>query len=167
MVLVEPALLDRARRLSDARTAYQKALQLDPRLHEARLRLARVLDESGHPDQALKLLDSVLDSDCDQWVRYLARLFSGAACETLGRAETAISHYEAAAGIMPHAQSARIALSHALLGVGERDGSLRVVLQAADKAAHSGTDPWGGYMYGQARLVAAGLAAMWGEIAAR
>jgi Tfp pilus assembly protein PilF len=65
----------------------------------------------------------------------LARLFLGQVHEDAGRLEQATGEYRRALAVDPNAQSAAVALSHALRKAGDGEGSRRVLL---DALAHAG-----------------------------
>ena len=137
-------------RLARAEALYEKALTLDPRLAEARLRRARVRVLRGRQDAALPDLERVALEGRDAGQRYLARLFEGRARDALDDARGAAAAYRAAAELVS-AQSAFLALGRALDRLGDR-GAAQEALEAASAAAGP-DDPWWDYQSGQpARL---------------
>jgi tetratricopeptide (TPR) repeat protein len=130
-------LTDIARRrqdLAEAKRDLETALAIDPDLHEARLRLGRVLWRLERPAQARPVLDAVVQRTQDPRLLYLAHLFLGRLDESDGGAAAAIAHYSAARARDPTSQAAAVALSHALI-VGGDDAEGRAVLaQAVDQA---------------------------------
>ena len=97
-----------------ARDLYQRAIQLDPGLIESRVRLGRVLTLNGRLAAARRELDAALDATTVPRLRYLAHLFTGAIHEREKRWAEAAQSYERAIEIDPDAQTARVALAHAL-----------------------------------------------------
>lgn len=133
-------LTDIARRrqdLSVARRDLEAALAIDPDMHEARLRLGRVLWRMEKPQEARQPLQEVLDRAQEPWVLYLGRLFLGRVLEDAGDLPAATEHYRAALAVDPGAQAAGIALSEALLMAGD-DTESREVLARTVKHAPQG-----------------------------
>ena len=130
-------LVEAARRkqeLSDARRDLEAALAIDPEMHEARLRLGRVLWRLERPQEAREALRALLDRAPEPWIVYLAHLFLGRVLEDAGEPPAAIEEYRAALTVDPAAQAAGIALSEALLMAGD-DAESREVLDRAVKQA--------------------------------
>jgi len=149
-------LSDIARRrqeLSEARRDLEAALAVDPDLHEARLRLGRVLWRLEKPQDARAPLQTVLERAQEPWILYLAHLFLGRVLEDAGELPAATEHYRAALAIDPGAQAAAVALSQALL-VGGNDGEGREVLARALKQAPRGQprDAYMSYHLGRSNL---------------
>lgn len=107
------------RHLEKASHAFTAALAADPSLVEARLRLGRVALRLGDFDSARTALAQVAGGKGDRSVVFLAPFFLGRVDEAAGRLEAAVTSYTAAIALMPQCQSARIALSHARLGLGD------------------------------------------------
>lgn len=135
--------------LGKAEAAFRRALELDPRLEEAQLRLGRVLALRGQTDAALTALAGLKAGSADAGVACLARLFEGDVHEgrgDIGRAEAA---YRAAVAAMPSAQSAQLALANVLYAMGRRDEAARAISVLATGAAPDiRNDPWVFYMRG-------------------
>jgi tetratricopeptide (TPR) repeat protein len=119
-----------ARHARVAQQYFRKALDLDPALDEARLRLAGVLQFRGDRGQAARELERVAaGSGAPAWAS-LAHLFLGDIDERAGRPESAIVHYRRAVELTPSGQSARIALSQALFRAGAAVEARRVMSEA-------------------------------------
>jgi tetratricopeptide (TPR) repeat protein len=131
---------------------YERALSLDPRLVEARLRLGRVRLLQGRLDQALRELEPVAAQAGDPRLRYLARLFQGRVLEALADFEGSAAAFRAAADIVPGAQSALIALARALDRLGD-PGAAQAALEGASRSGGP-EDPWWDYLSGQPRRLA-------------
>lgn len=117
----------------DARLAQQylrQALELDPALDEARVRLARVLQFRGDPAQAARELERVAAGSPSLAWASLAHLFLGDMDERAGREESALANYRAAVEHTPSGQSARVALSHALFRTGAAAEARRIMSDA-------------------------------------
>jgi tetratricopeptide (TPR) repeat protein len=116
--------------LSQARRDLEAALAVGPELHEARLRLGRVLWRLEKPGEARAALQGVLERAQEPWLLHLGHLFLGRVLEESGDLAAAAEHYRAALAIDPGAQAAAMALSQALLLTGD-DGEGRKVLGRA------------------------------------
>ena len=134
--------------LDDAEKSYERALAMDATLVEARVRLGRVRLLKGSYDGALRTLEEVPASAGDA-LQYLAWLFAGDALEHLGKVTEARTRYEAAARLLPHAQSAQMALAYNQYAGGARteaDGRVREF--ATDRRGRDDSDPWFSYLLG-------------------
>ena len=128
---------DPERWLEDAERSYSRALNLDPDLHEARLRHGQVLVALGRPDAGYADLLAVRDATSeDRRFGYLASLFAGAVLERNDRVPEAVESYRAAAELYPECQIASFALSHALRKAGNRDEAARLVQMALERGTN-------------------------------
>lgn len=135
--------------LAQAEQALQKAIAVEPRLDEARLRLGRVQGRRGESEAALHTLAALRAPETENGFVYLARLFEGDIHEALGRAAEAEQAYLAAVALMPGAQSAQMALAQILHVSGRRTEALRRVATLGDGAKmDAADDPWLLYMRG-------------------
>ena len=129
--------------LGEAETALARALEIDPALDEARLRLGRVQAKHGKGAAALQTLAQLRAGTTEAAFVYLARLFEGDVYDGLGDFEKAEQAYQAAIAIMPEAESAQIALAHLLHAAGRRDEALqRVTALVSDARVEARKDPW-------------------------
>lgn len=135
-----------------AERSYRQALRVEPELAEARLRLARVLQQTGRVDEALDELEAVLGSATDAALVALARLFRGQIAETRGDERAAAEDYRAALAAEPSLQVAALALAQTLH---RREGrrAAAAVLEPA-LGAEEATSPWLAYRRGPLRLSA-------------
>jgi tetratricopeptide (TPR) repeat protein len=135
--------------LAQAEQALQKAVAVDPRLDEARLRLGRVQALRGESEAALHTLAALRIPETENGFVYLARLFEGDIHETRGRAAEAEQAYLAAVALMPGAQSAQMALAQILHASGRRaDAMRRVTTLGNGGRMDASDDPWLLYMRG-------------------
>lgn len=111
------ALWERARR------TFEDALAADPKLHEARLRLGRVLWRLDRPEPARACFEEVLSKSDDKVLLYLAHLFLGRIHEDQGRLSEAEKQYEAALAVRSTSDAAAVALSHVRLVMGDTGGA--------------------------------------------
>ena len=96
----------------DGEEYFRKALARDPEFAEARLRLGRVLQVTGHPTAHAELARAAAGSD--NVVAYLAHLFLGQGHDLTGRPAEAQAAYRAAIARYPGGTVARLALSQSL-----------------------------------------------------
>lgn len=136
-------------RLEAAAQALEVALQSEPGLDEAAVRLGRVRWRLGDAAAASRLLEGVLRRSRDERQLYLAQLFLGRIHEDAGRAAEAEAAYRAAAALDRQSQAARIALSHLLLAGGDDAASRAALDEALAPAGRRDHDdafwdyPWG------------------------
>jgi len=139
--------------LVEAARSFRAALDLDPHMEDARIRLGRVLVLAGRRDDGVAQLTAGLgDVSRPDW-RYDAYLFLGRAAEDDGRDTDARAFFEAAQAIFPRAQSAALALAR-LEGqdgksAAEHDQAVRVLNMAWDETGRE--DPWWTYHQGIGR----------------
>jgi Flp pilus assembly protein TadD len=101
----------------------------------------------GHPLKALELLEPTAGEARDPRQRYLAGLFEGRAHERLGDHAAATAAYRRAVSSGGPAQTALLALAHALPRVGDRTGAQNTLARLGDTG--SAYDPWWSYGLGQ------------------
>jgi len=111
------ALWERARRTFD------EALAADPGLHEARMRLGRVLWRLERPDLARVCFEEAIAKSDDKVTLYLAHLFLGRIHEDQNRLADAEKEYQAALAVRPSSEAAAVAISHARLLIGDTGGA--------------------------------------------
>ena len=136
-----------ARALLDARSALQRALQLDPHSVEARLRLAHVYVRLDDERRATPLLEQILAGDPPEAYAYIASILLGDVRARGGQLQPAIDLYLNARALMPAAQSAYIAHAHALRSAGQAEAAATVVSDMLERPTH-GDDPWTKYPRG-------------------
>jgi tetratricopeptide (TPR) repeat protein len=123
--------------LQEAQRQLARALQLDPALHEAVVRLAQVKEALGDAAGAAAALERV-PQGVDRALDYVATLLRGRSQAALGRPADAVTSYRAATRLLPGAESAWLALAHALHALGDARGAeaaLDRVLAADDVRA--------------------------------
>ena len=124
-----------------AAITFQRALELDPSLMSARLRLGWVYGINHSSERARKELRTVADSTSSRELRYLAHLFLGGLAEGEGDLERAYDEYESAHTAMPDAQSAHIALMHVARVTG-RTALVQELAAQYPRRSTSMEDPW-------------------------
>lgn len=137
----------RKQRYREARGSFTEALSADPGSARTRLHLGRVLWRMGEPGPALEQLEQGLMGAQDTTLRYLVQLFIGRVHEDAERIDVAVAYYRQALELEPTAQSATIALSHALQLAGDNSGA-RQALAAASARSPSARDPYWSYLWG-------------------
>ena len=133
-----------------ARQSFEEALQADPNLVEARLRLGRVLWRLGRPVPARAALEEVLARPAEAPQQYLSHLFLGRILEEREEIAAAEEHYRVALAMQPLSEIAAVAVSHARFLQGDVEGArtqLKAGLEAA--MARRDFDPWMMYLLPQ------------------
>ncbi len=140
------AAASRQRRL-EALALLRRAVAAAPESEEARLRLGRVLLETGDTKGGLALLDE-LRSARDPELAYLAWLLRGGALARSGRLPEALESYRAALALEPRGQVAHLALARALDESGLPGASAEVAEGLAVVTREPAfADPWWTYHF--------------------
>ena len=150
--------------LREAEKLLRRALEAQPALVEARIRLGRVLYRLGRHEAAARELQQAVAAlssggskaaDDDGLLRYYAEMFLGAARESLGRNDSARVSYARAAALYPDAPSPRLALSQLAFRGNDRAAALDAVQRALRPEASrpDRDDPWWRYHVVQGRRV--------------
>lgn len=124
---------------------FERALELDPNLVEARLRLGRVRGLQGRHEEAASLLKLALAATSDTLLHYYGQLFLGREEAALGHHDEARAAFERAAVLSPRAQSPRLALSQMARAGGDRAGAIKPLRELLRQPATTETDPWWAY----------------------
>jgi tetratricopeptide (TPR) repeat protein len=147
----------------EAEKRFRQTLQIDPTFAEARIRLARLLELKGKPDDARKELETALRGPMpDPVVVYYAHLFAARADLALKQPDPASAHIRDALALFPDAQTALIVESQLALMKSDADGALAPVRHLAGLVGDPNhlEDPWWVYDTGAGRLVDYMLAEM-------
>ena len=126
--------------------ALRSAVAADPSLAEARLRLGRVAWRLGETAEARSALEEVLAGKPKPAAAFLAHLFLGRLDEDAGRLADAARAYETALAFDTRSQSARIALSHVFLRLGNA-GAARSEMEKAVGFAGRRPEPDAFWLY--------------------
>jgi thioredoxin-like negative regulator of GroEL len=145
--------------LTEARRDLKEAVSLEPDLVVARLRLGRVLWRLGQLEPAREALQEAVVRSRDPNDRYLAHLFLGRVHMDAARLEQALDEYRQAVEIDPEAQSAAVALSHALQLTGEMEEARRA-LSRGQVGRRAERDAYWDYLVMNARQIEDLLAAL-------
>ncbi len=130
--------------LGAAESSFRKALEKNPKLTEARVRLGRVLGLLGRHEEASDQLGQAATTIGDSQVLYYACLFLGDEEQALGQRDKARDSYERAASLYPGAQAPVFALSQLASRFGDTAGAMRAVERIRQLPAdeRERTDPW-------------------------
>jgi tetratricopeptide (TPR) repeat protein len=141
------SLRERERLFLDAERVLAEAVETDPAMTEARIRLGRVQFWLGHDEAARKTLEEALRRGGPSPLRYLAHLFLGQVHERGGATAEAIREFTRALEVHPESQAARVALSEATLSTGDDEGARAILEQALALAGRrSARDAHWGYV---------------------
>jgi tetratricopeptide (TPR) repeat protein len=152
---------DADRTNASAEDWFRRALEADATFAEARVRLARLLDVHERHEQALAEIERALASQPHGIVAFYAHLFGGRAAQALGRMTDARRHYREALTLLPNAQSALIAYSHAALADGDMPATLAPMQTLRTGSNLIAADPWWYYHLGAGRDLDDLLADLW------
>ena len=156
-VHIAPAFVTTA----EADRVYRRALNLDPTLVEARVRLARLLDLRGAHAEALLELRIALDASPPRIVAFYAHLFAARASLHAGSVPDASNHYRDALSLYPNAQSALLGVSETALLAGDVTGAIAPVERLGATSAPLDADPWWQYGLAAGRDVNELMAKLW------
>ncbi len=149
-----------------AERALRAALAVDPKLAEARLRLARVAWWRGELAEARVELQRLLaTTPLDPSIAYLAHLFLGRVQQDAGELTEALESFGTAATLCPPCQSARIARSLVRRQNGDQGGArseIERTLEYGGSTARS--DPFWFYFTSEVGAVEKELAALRREV---
>jgi tetratricopeptide (TPR) repeat protein len=147
-------VLEEGAELRLAEQLYKRALERDPTLVEARIRLGRVLGLRRRHKEAVEQLQQGQSAD-EPLLQFYAHLFLGGEFEALGNGADARQSYERAAELQPTAPSPLFGLSRVADQAGDRGAArdliARVLMLPADDVDRA--DPWWVYEFAQARGV--------------
>ena len=138
--LSAPSML-RTDLLNQARQALERAVELEPALTEARVRLARVYVLLKDEKRAVPHLEHALKLESLPAYRYLASMMLGDLGRRAGDTDGAIALYLAARQLMPNGQSAYVAHANALRSAGRVEEAAAVVAEMLGRTTHD-DDPW-------------------------
>jgi hypothetical protein len=138
MLAVDGPERERAR----AERVLRRALELDPALAEARIRLAHVLSDRGAHAEAVEIVGPALREPLPPFFEYYAAMILGRSEERLGRGEAARAAFLRAQALFPRAQSPRIGLSRLALASGRSAEGIDTLLEAAGPLRPIADDPW-------------------------
>lgn len=143
---------------------YKRAVQRDPRLFEARVRLARLLTLRSRWNEALEVItEAPAGTAPDAIGEFYAHLFAARAERGLGRLDNAAGRIRRARDLFPDAQSALMAASHIAMlradEAGAEEPMRHLALLPYKRDAED--DPWWMYETFTGRYADALIAEMW------
>jgi hypothetical protein len=150
-----------------AEQLYRRALERNPTLVEARIRLGRVLGLRGRHDEAIAQLRHGQTAE-EPVLQFYAHLFLGVEFEALGNGAAARQSYQRASELAPTAQSPLFGLSRLAEQAGDKVAAREFVARvlALPRDEPDRADPWWVYEIVQARGVDGLLADLRQRIAA-
>ncbi|HKW03114.1 MAG TPA: tetratricopeptide repeat protein [Vicinamibacterales bacterium] len=139
---------------AEAMKDFRRALELDPTLVEARVRLGHVLwflDRREEAQRELLLAAQEAKRTQTPTLSYLANLFLGRLYEEMGQPDAAREAYEEAVHLYPTGQVARLALGRVLVATGREADGWDITARALDPQTwdHHAPDPWRVYYFRQ------------------
>jgi hypothetical protein len=141
-----PALPDAADvELGRARDLLRRSLQLDPSLHEARIRLAHVLGDLGEHAQAVATVRPALAATLVPFFEFYAAVILGRSEEHLGHYAAAGDAYARAAARFPGAESAELGRSRVALAQGRAGDAVAIAVGVVGPESVEHEDPWSSY----------------------
>jgi tetratricopeptide (TPR) repeat protein len=123
-----------------AEAELRRALELDPALVEARIRLAHVLSERGELAEAAALARTALETRLSAFYEVYAALVLGRSAVRLGHLDEARAAFDRAARLAPEAQAPRIGLTQVALAEGRAPAALAELTKVMDPARVRPTD---------------------------
>ena len=138
--------------LQRAERRFARALDEDPAMVEARIRLGRVQGELGRHESAVTNLTQALDVTSDPTLCYFTYLFLGRVQETIGDDDAARISFEQAARLFPLAQSPFFSLGRMAETSGDHTaGAMFARVLSLPRDEQDRVDPWWSYHYGSGR----------------
>jgi tetratricopeptide (TPR) repeat protein len=152
--------------LARAETALRRALELDPDLAEARIRLAHVVGDRGHPDEAVALVKEALCGSLPPFFESYATLVLGRNLARVGSLEDARAAFDRAATLAPTAQAPRIGRSQVALAAGRPADALRALTDGLgpEHSVPTAAEEWAIYYRVHDPVAAVQLAALRSEV---
>ena len=146
----------------NAENFFRRAVDRDPRLFEARVRLARLLNLKSKYAEALAVIVAAPTGTApDVIAEYYAHLFAARAERGLGRLDAAAARISEARALFPDAQSALMAASHIAMLRADEAGADEPMQRLAQLPFEREDDPWWGYEMFTGRYAETLIAAMW------
>jgi hypothetical protein len=141
----EPGAADAEFRL--AQDFFRRALQLDPSLHEARIRLAHVLSDLGEHAEAVATVTPALAATLVPFFEYYAAVVLGRSEEHLGHYAAAGDAYARGAARFPGAPAAELGRSRVALAQGRSNDAIVIAVGVLGPNAAEHVDPWSSYFH--------------------
>ncbi len=142
----------RTAELNEAEDAYRQSLEADATMEEARLRLGRTLLLEGKGRDARVELARVVNESRDARLSYLAHLFLADLSDRAADNDGAVREYSAALAISPSSREAYIGLSNLALRAGDDRQARDYIEQWMRRPTSTVVDPWNEYQRGLDQL---------------
>jgi tetratricopeptide (TPR) repeat protein len=151
---------------AESERLFKKALELNPRLDDARVHLARLLDVRGRSAEAIAQLTLAVADNADRESRYMAHLIWCRAALHAHDLVSAAAQIEEATRLFPRAQSGRLERSYVALLSADAAGATRPVQDLAGLLPEppAGDDPWWNYHLGSGRSASRVLHELWAAV---
>lgn len=144
--VMRPDVESAERELRRAEGYFRRALEGDPGLSEARVRLGQVLGAQGRHADSRRELELAVQAPLEPAMAYFAALLTGAAHRALGDAAAAEAAFRRASVLAPDARTPQLALAGVLRDLGDREGSAASLARAlTPPSMHDAIDPWWRY----------------------
>lgn len=130
---------------SQAERLFRRALNIDPTLSEARIRLAHLLGDGGRHMDAATELRRLTTGQLPRFLDYYASLVTARTSRARGQLDAARAAFEHAATVYPHAPAPRLGLSELTMAQGKPAESLAQLVSFRTEPpqdAPSATEPW-------------------------
>ena len=151
-----------------AERLFRQALDINPAFAEARVRLARLLENRGRAAEALGELAKAARAidPGDRTLRYLSHLIASRAHQELSKLPEAREEVRAALALYPDAQSGLIVESELALRSSDVDGALAPLqrLAALSIRQPETDDPWWLYDIGAGRVADRLVPGLWARV---
>jgi tetratricopeptide (TPR) repeat protein len=135
--------------LESAATIFQRVIAADPKLTEAKVRLAHVYILRKNDAQAEKLLAEVLAGQPPAALKYLSDMMLGGIRERQGQLNPAAQLYADAFRASPGGQSAYLAIAHIYQQAGQPNEAATVLERLFNlRIDNAAADPWWTYQMG-------------------
>jgi tetratricopeptide (TPR) repeat protein len=156
---------ERQAHLERALKAVRAAVAAAPQRADLQVRLGRIFWKLGDLASARAILEPLTEHTHSGPDAYLAQLFLGRVEEDEGRLPEAARRYEGAVALENQSQTARLALSHVELALGDGATARREASAAIRSAGHRGArDPFWLYPWGTSGQARASLATLRREV---
>lgn len=132
-----------------ASAQFAQTLQLDSSFAEPRVRLARLMEKNGKPQDALSLLADASRLTMSPELEYISHLIAARASGAVGKFAEGRAHVKAALALFPSAQAPLVALTQLSLESGDMEGAVSAASQLRlNPERDERNDPW--WIYFQA-----------------
>jgi hypothetical protein len=152
--------------LARAEIDLRRALEIDPTLTEARVRLAHVVGDLGRPAEAVTLVRQAVGASLPPFFETYARLILGRNLTRLGSFDDARDAFDRAATLAPTSQAPRVGQSQVALAAGRPADALRALTDVVgpDRDGRDNVEEWSTYFRVHDPVATVQLAALRAEV---